>query len=139
MIHFMQEMNLRRIDLNLLVVFDEIARSRSVTIAAERLSLSQPAVSHALARLRDMIGDPLFLRSRRGLALTARAQAMVDPVGGILASIGAALAPGRFDPARSTHTFRLGVTDYSTVAALPSVIRAVRLAAPGVTLHSVSF
>jgi len=52
MIHFMQEMNLRRIDLNLLVVFDEIARSRSVTIAAERLSLSQPAVSHALAIIR---------------------------------------------------------------------------------------
>jgi DNA-binding transcriptional LysR family regulator len=75
----MQQTNLRRIDLNLLVLFEAIAQTRSVTLAAERLARSQPAVSHALGRLRGLIGDPLFVRGRRGLTPTARAQAMIGP------------------------------------------------------------
>src|ERR1700676_5001132 len=103
----MQQTNLRRIDLNLLVVLDAISRTRSVTSAAQRLALSQPAVSHALGRLRALLGDPLFVRGRDGLAPTARAQAMIGPVAEILAEIGKVFSPGAFAPAGATRAFRI--------------------------------
>ncbi len=76
----MHRMNFSRIDRNLLVVFAAGAETRSVTRAADRLALSQPAVSHALGRLRRMLDDPLFLRGRAGFSLTPRAAALVGPV-----------------------------------------------------------
>jgi DNA-binding transcriptional LysR family regulator len=135
----MHIMNLNRIDLNLLVVFDAISQTRSVTLAAERLALSQPAVSHALGRLRASIGDPLFVRGRDGLTPTARAQAMIGSVAEILAEIGSLFSPREFDPATTTRVFRIGVSDYSTGAVLPELIRALRAAAPGVTLEAQPF
>jgi DNA-binding transcriptional LysR family regulator len=139
MIKIMHNMNLSRIDLNLLVIFDAIARTRSVTRAAERVALSQPAVSHALARLRELLGDPLFVRGRGGLAPTARAQALADPVRAILAEVSAALAPADFDPQTARRTFHIGVSDYSSAAALPSVMRTLRAIAPNVAIEAQTF
>lgn len=82
-----------RKNLALLIVFDAVAEARSVTVAAERLSLSQPALSHSLTKLRHMFDDPLFVRSRRGLLLTPRAEALVEPVRDLLASARAILRP----------------------------------------------
>jgi DNA-binding transcriptional LysR family regulator len=135
----MQQTNLHRIDLNLLVLFEAIAQTRSVTLAAERLARSQPAVSHALGRLRALIGDPLFVRGRHGLTPTARARAMIGPVAEILQRVGAVLGPSQFDPKTATRLFRIGSSDYSTSVVLPEVIRALRIAAPGVTLEAEAF
>lgn len=84
---------LARKKLTLLIVFDAVAEARSVTVAAERLSVSQPALSHALARLRRMFGDPLFVRSSHGIVLTPRAEALVEPVRNLLANARAILDP----------------------------------------------
>lgn len=130
----MHEMNISRPDLNLLVVFDAIARSGSVTGAAERLALSQPAVSHALNRLRDVIGDPLFMRAKSGLAPTPRAQAMTAEVGRILDAAGSVLAKASFDPGTTQRRFRLGASDYSSVALAPRIAREFCSAAPRATL-----
>ena len=73
-------MNLRSMDLNLLLVFDAIYAERSVSRAAERLNLSQPAVSNALARLRESVGDPLFVREGKGMAPSPRAKTLRDPI-----------------------------------------------------------
>lgn len=131
----MHEVNLARADLNLLVVFDEVARTRSVSQAAQRLALSQPAVSHALRRLRDLVGDPLFVRGRDGFVLTPRAAAMVAPVRDIVASVGRVLATSGFDPATAQHRFRVSASDYSMTTIAPAFISALRRAAPGVTLE----
>ncbi|MFC7540434.1 LysR family transcriptional regulator [Siccirubricoccus deserti] len=76
--------DLRRLDLNLLIAFDALATERSVTRAAERLGLGQPAVSHALGRLRGLLGDPLFVPTPRGLVPTARARALAGRVRAVL-------------------------------------------------------
>jgi DNA-binding transcriptional LysR family regulator len=86
-----------------------------------------------------LLGDPLFVRGRRGLTPTARAQAMIGPVAEILLQIGAVLGPSEFDPKTATRTFRIGASDYSTTAVLPDVIRALRVVAPGVMLEAEAF
>ncbi|MBM3646154.1 MAG: LysR family transcriptional regulator [Alphaproteobacteria bacterium] len=126
----MSELNLNRADLNLLVVFDAVARTRSVTAAAERLSLSQPAVSHALKRLRGLMRDPLFVRGRDGLVLTPRAEARAPEIAAILGAVGRVLATESFDPATTTRTYRLAASDYATMTVIPSVVGRLRTAAP---------
>ena len=130
----MHEMNSDRPDLNLLVVFDAIASTGSVTAAAERLALSQPAVSHALNRLRDVLGDPLFVRGKVGLRPTPRAQAMTADVRAILAAAGAVFAQAAFDPATTQRRFRIGASDYSSLTLLPRLGRDFCAAAPQATL-----
>lgn len=132
----MHEMNERRPDLNLLAVFDAVAACGSVTGAAERLALSQPAVSHALNRLRDLIGDPLFVRGRRGLQPTPRAEAMRAPVREILAASSAILAGAPFAPESSERRFRVGVSDYASLTLVPPLIRALRTLAPRATFET---
>lgn len=126
----MHETNLSRIDLNLLVVFHQVADCRSVTAAADRLSLSQPAVSHALNRLRHLFGDPLFVREKGGLGLTRRASDLVEPVRQALDAVDVALRPRTFDPGATTRRFRLGVTEYTAITLLPSVAHALHVQAP---------
>ncbi len=126
----MRDVNLRRIDLNLLVVFDAVAATRSVTAAADRLALSQPAVSHALGRLRHALGDTLFVRGRKGLTLTPRAADLVGPVREVLDAIGRAVAPPRFNPGETQQTFRLGATEYAALTVVPALARALHAAAP---------
>lgn len=119
-----------RPDLNLLVVFDAIARTGSVTLAATRLSLSQPAVSHALDRFRDVTGDPLFVRIGNRLDPTQRAEAMIPAIRRILEDVGMVLAPSNFDPLTSNRAFRIGASDYAMTAFLPAVVRSIRAQAP---------
>ncbi|VVN20455.1 PCP degradation transcriptional activation protein [Pseudomonas fluorescens] len=130
----MQQMNnLRRIDLNLLVILDALLSEQHVTRAAERLHLSQPAVSHALARLRDLLGDPLLVRAGAGLVPTPRALELVVPLAA--AQVQALLAPNAFDPATTQRTFRLAMSDYGAAIVLPGLIRTLRREAPGIDLQ----
>ena len=128
-------MNEKRLDLNLLAVFDAVAASGSVTGAAERLSLSQPAVSHALNRLRALTGDPLFVRSRRGLAPTPRAEAMRAPVRDILSASAAVLSNAAFVPADSERRFRVGASDYASLTVIPALARTCRSSALRIRLE----
>ncbi|MDC7789868.1 LysR substrate-binding domain-containing protein [Rhodoplanes sp. TEM] len=131
----MQQTNLRAVDLNLLVVLDALAAERSVTRAAARLHLTQPAVSHALARLRALFGDPLFVRTPAGLSPTAAALRLAPRVAAVLAEIGGLLAPGeRFDPATARRRFTLGMSDYAAFVVLPALAAALRAQAPRVEL-----
>lgn len=124
---------LARVDLNLLVAFDALARERNVTRAAARTGVTQSAMSHALGRLRDMLGDPLLVRGRGGMMLTPRAEALVVPLRAGLTSLGRALAePPVFDPATARRAFRLASPDLFDVLAIPSMLERVRREAPGV-------
>ncbi len=127
--------DLRRIDLNLLVILDALLSEQHVTRAAERLHLSQPAVSHALARLRDLLGDPLLVRAGSGLVPTARALELAAPLAETLAQVQSLLAPNTFDPASARRTFRLAMSDYGAALILPGLIRTLRAEAPGIDLQ----
>ena len=127
--------DLRRIDLNLLVILDALLSEQHVTRAAERLHLSQPAVSHALARLRDLLGDPLLVRAGSGLVPTARALELAAPLAETLAQVQSLLAPNTFDPASARRTFRLAMSDYGAAIILPGLIRTLRAEAPGIDLQ----
>lgn len=127
--------DLRRIDLNLLVILDALLGEQHVTRAAERLHLSQPAVSHALARLRDLLGDPLLVRAGSGLVPTARALELAAPLAETLAQVQSLLAPNTFAPASARRTFRLAMSDYGAAIILPGLIRTLRAEAPGIDLQ----
>lgn len=126
-----------RADINLLAVFDAVARTGSVTAAAQALALSQPAVSHALNRLRDQVGDRLFTRSGRRLIATAHAEAMMGPARALLEQAAELLAPGSFAPASSQRRFRLAASDYSALTLAPRLAQALEHLSPGVTLEVV--
>jgi DNA-binding transcriptional LysR family regulator len=131
----MQHTNLAAVDLNLLVVFDAVMAERSVTRAALRVRLTQPAVSHALSRLRALFRDPLFVRTPAGMEPTPLALGLGPRIAAVLDEIGAILAPGRdFDPATSDRTFTVGMSDYAAAVFLPGLARRVEATAPGITL-----
>lgn len=126
---------LARIDLNLLVAFDALAREQSVTRAAERVGVTQSAMSHALRRLRDLLDDPLLVRGKSGMVLTARAEALVLPLRSGLVSVDRALARAEgFDPRTARRRFRLATPDLFDLLAIPLLLEAVRSRAPGVDL-----
>lgn len=121
----------RDLDLNLLRVFVVVAEQRSVTQAAARLYLTQPAVSAALRRLTAAIGVPLFVRQGRGLALTARGALLLARAQAHLAAlVEAALAPAAFDPKTSERTLRLGLSDAAELWLLPELLRVLAREAP---------
>src|SRR5712691_11865548 len=103
------------LDLNLLVVFDAIMRDRSVTRAGQRLGLSQPAMSHALARLRHMLKDELFVRSPAGMAPTPRAEQLTRPIRHALDELQHSLEPAHFDPCTATQAFDVAVDNYAAI------------------------
>ena len=109
-------MNLRALDLNLLVALESLLEEASVGRAADRVALSQPAMSHALKRLRILLGDPLLVRVGSGMQLTARGQALRYPVKDVLSRVRDLLVMEQFDAARSTRTFHLFVSDYASDA-----------------------
>jgi DNA-binding transcriptional LysR family regulator len=124
------------VDLNLLVVLQRLLETGSVTAAAERLRLSQPAVSRALGRLRDTFGDALFVRTPEGLRPTPRAEQLRAELGGVLSGIDALLAgPEAFSPAESTRTFNLATADYGAAVLLPRLLRELASSAPGVSVR----
>src|SRR5512139_1492565 len=126
------------LDLNLFRLFLAIYRSGSITRAAGELRLTQPAVSNALARLREALGDPLFVRSGRGVAPTPRARAMADEVARALTLLGEAASPGRsFEPATAAHRFRVGMHEVVEAALLPRLAEAVFAEAPGISIQTV--
>lgn len=115
-------MNLRGLDLNLLVVFDAVIAERNVHRAAERIGLSQPATSNALKRLRLALDDPLFVRSPQGMVPTARAEALAPDVRAALALIEATIARTEtFDPRHARRTVNLGMTDFGAAVLLPRI------------------
>lgn len=131
------ELNLRGVDLNLLVVLDALLREASVTRAARRLGLSQSATSHALGRLRSLIGDPLLVRASSGMVHTARALGLLAPVRAILEQAEQALLPPTpFDPAESRARFTLGLDDATQVGTLPSLAALLQTLAPCVELRA---
>jgi DNA-binding transcriptional LysR family regulator len=122
------------IDLNLLVVFDAIMRDRSVTRAGERLSLSQPAMSHALTRLRHMLKDELFVRSPNGMVPTPRAEQLATPIRIALDGLQQSLEPVQFEPEKAMATFRIAVDNYAAIVLVAPIAAHVAKIAPGVTL-----
>ncbi|HKQ28421.1 MAG TPA: LysR family transcriptional regulator [Burkholderiales bacterium] len=132
-------MNVGDIDLNLLRVFDAVLRERGVTPAAGRLGLTQPAVSNALARLRVLFGDVLFVRTSTGMDATPFARGVAEPIRQALALLESALAHGPgFDPATATRAFRFYMSDLGQVEFLPPLVERVQKAAPGVRLEAVA-
>src|SRR6266436_539145 len=123
------------IDLNLLVVFDAIMRDRSVTRAGLRLGLSQPAMSHALTRLRHMLKDELFVRSPNGMMPTPRAEELAAPIRMALDGLQQSLEPVQFDPSKATATFRIAVDNYAAIVLVAPIAADVAKIAPAVTLE----
>ncbi|HXZ93165.1 MAG TPA: LysR family transcriptional regulator [Burkholderiales bacterium] len=130
-------MNVADVDLNLLRVFDAVLREHGVTPAAARLGLSQPAVSNALARLRGLFGDALFVRTPAGMAPTPFARQLDEPVRQALALIESALTHGAaFEPATSNRAFRFYMSDLGEISFLPPLVERVRRLAPQVRLEA---
>ncbi len=125
-----------RLDLNLLRVFDALMQEGHLTRAAERLHLSQPAVSNALARLREQLGAPLFVRNARGMTPTAQALALYGPVRAALRLLQDGLAPeAAFEPQHAEQRFHLSMNDYAQFALLPALLARVRDQAPLLVLQ----
>lgn len=135
----MHEIDLTRVDLNLLTVFEALYRERSVGRAATRLSLSQSATSHALGRLRQLFDDPVFVRHPRGIEPTPRCRELADPILAVLADLRSALGIGkRFDPASLDKRFRISAHDYALALVIPPLLACLRKEAPRVELKCVS-
>ncbi|WP_413595067.1 LysR family transcriptional regulator [Citrobacter youngae] len=129
--------DIRTLDLNLLKTLDALLDERNVTRAAQRLSLTQPAVSGMLNRLRDYFDDPLFVRTPHGIVPTLRARAMAAPIKQILSDIDILLKPAQFDPLTETLTFTIAATDYALKAVIVPFIAALRARAPGIRVRVV--
>jgi DNA-binding transcriptional LysR family regulator len=127
-------MNFGLIDLNLVIVFDALMHERNLTRAGKRIGLSQPAASHALAKLRQTLRDDLFIRTPEGMQPTPSAEQMAEPVGNALHVLSIALRPASCDPAHSTCGFAVGVSDYAAHAGGPMLARNASNQAPRITL-----
>ncbi len=136
--HIMHTMHLSSVDLNQLVVLDALLRERSVTRAARRVGLSQSATSHALARLRALLEDPLLVRSPSGLVPTERALALMQPLAQSLAGLQRALSLQQtFDPMRSARVFRLATSDYAQFVLFPRLVSELETQAPNVAIGAI--
>lgn len=128
--------NPNNFDLNLLRVFDALIRERSVSAAADRLGLSQPAVSNALSRMRKLLDDPLFVRTRRGMEATPFALRMKDPVQDGLLRIRAGISQTlTFNPQQSSRTFRLIMNDVGSASFLPGIMSRLMAEAKGINVE----
>src|SRR5262245_6499746 len=131
----LNQIALSRIDLNLLVLFHVVLEEGHVARAAGRLNLTPSAVSHALGRLRQLLNDPLFLRTPKGVVRTARARELGEPVAEILARVGSVLASAApFDPATSRRRFVIGAPDAVMASAMVPLLDAIGADAPHVDI-----
>jgi DNA-binding transcriptional LysR family regulator len=130
-------MNLNSLDLNLLVALDALLREANVSRAAMRIGLSQPAASHALQRLRDLIGDPLLVRTGARMELTPRAQALRAPLAQALDQVRSLFIPDDFDAARSERQFRLMMPDLAVELLMPPLMEKITKLAPNVRIDVV--
>jgi DNA-binding transcriptional LysR family regulator len=131
-------MHIERIDLNLLVVLDAIFTEGGVTGAARKLHVTQPALSHALARLRELFGDPLFERTGRAMTPTPRARQLIEPVRRALRELQVGLNQLQaFDPATATRSYTIGVRDVLESAVLTPLLQRIHRHAPGIDITAV--
>lgn len=134
----LKRIDLSRVDLNLLVLFETVMEERHVARAADRLNLSPSAVSHGLGRLRRLLGDPLFLKTPRGVVPTARALELAEPIADVLARIrGVIESAAPFDPERSARRFTIGAPDAASAVFLPPLLAHLKQSAPhiGISLR----
>ena len=125
----------RNLDLNLLRVFDEVMTERNLTRAARNLSMTQPAVSNALSRLRDTVGDQLVTRSGYGIEPTPRALALWPAVADALRQLEATFGPGDFTAAQARQTFVLAMADATAAALMPGLVKIIERDSPGVSMR----
>jgi DNA-binding transcriptional LysR family regulator len=131
----LNEIDLSRIDLNLLILFEVVLKERHVGRAAVRLNLSPSAVSHGLRRLRRLLDDPLFLRTPKGVVPSARAAELAEPIADILARVKHVIASAEpFAPATSTRRFTIGAPDGLSATFLPPLLGSLRISAPDIDL-----
>ncbi|MGZ8217514.1 LysR family transcriptional regulator [Methylomagnum sp.] len=128
--------DLRTFDLNLLVAFNLLMKERSVSRAAEKMFISQSAMSHVLQRLRQQLEDPLLVKTPTGMVPTARALALVEPVAVLLREVeGLIKAPAPFEPGTSRRSFAIAATDYVEALLLPKLAPRIARQAPGIDVH----
>jgi DNA-binding transcriptional LysR family regulator len=131
-------MDLKDVDLNLLLVFNQLLSERRVSAVADKLGMTQPGVSNALKRLRLLLGDELFLRTSRGMEPTPYATQLAEPIGYALSTIQNTLSlVSSFNPATSTRKFSVGMTDIGEIYFLPKLMEKLAEQAPGVTISTV--
>jgi DNA-binding transcriptional LysR family regulator len=134
----MHELHLRSLDLNLILALDALLEERSVTRAAQRVGITQSAMSHALARLRAVTGDALLVRAASGMVSTARAEELGPPIRRALEGVAAALRPPQaFEPKTAARRIRIGTGDYGEIVLLPCVLKRLAKEAPRVDLRVV--
>ncbi len=131
----MKAPNFRTLDLNLLRVFDEVMAERNLTRAARNLAMTQPAVSNALNRLRDALGDKLVVRSGYGVEPTPRALTLWPAIADALRQMEASLSPGDFVASEAKTTFVLAMADSTAAELMPGLVEILERDAPGVTLR----
>ena len=135
-INMLNEIDLSRLDLNLLVLFETVFEQRHVARAAERLNLSPSAISHGLGRLRRLLNDPLFLRTPKGVVPTARATELAEPIADILARVRRVVATSEpFNAATSKRCFSIGAPDGVSAVILPGLLSIIAGAAPGIDIR----
>lgn len=129
-------MSFLTLDLNLLRVFDAVMTEQNLTRAASRLAMTQPAVSNALRRLRDALGDELLIRTAHGVKPTPRAETLWPAVRRALSELEEAVAPDNsFDPSKAQNTFRLAMADATAALWLPSLVQKIEREAPGISIR----
>ena len=130
-------MNLSKVDLNLFIVFDAIYTEANLTRAGQIIGITQPAVSNALARLRETFNDPLFVRTAQGMVPTPMAQNIISPVRSALALLRVSVQESRtFNPLQANKTFRISMTDLTEAVILPPLFQRLRRQAPAVVVES---
>ncbi len=133
-------MDIRRTDMALLVSLNALLREKSVTGAARRLGISQPAMSAQLQKLRDLLDDPILVTEGNRMVATARIATLADPLQTRLAELHALVfQPKDFDPQTARRTFRVAATDYSHLVILPHLIECLRRLAPGIRVSALPF
>jgi DNA-binding transcriptional LysR family regulator len=137
MIIYIRSMNLNSLDLNLLVALDALLREANVSRAAMRIGLSQPATSHALQRLRDLVKDPLLVRAGTRMELTPRALSLRAPLAQALEQVRGLFVPDAFDAARSERQFRLMMPDLAVELLMPPLMEKITQVAPNVRIDVV--
>lgn len=131
-------MDLKDVDLNLLVIFQQLLQERRVSAVAVNLGLTQPTVSNALNRLRQQLGDELFLRTSKGMEPTAYAMQLAEPIRYALSSIHETLNQRtRFDPANSDRKFNIGMNDIGEIYFLPRLMKLLAEIAPGISFATI--
>ena len=131
-------MYLKDIDLNLLVIFQQLLQERRVSAVAVNLGLTQPTVSNALNRLRQQLGDDLFLRTSKGMEPTAYAMQLAEPIGYALAAIQETLNQNtRFDATTSQRKFIVGMSDIGEIYFLPALMKILAQVAPGISVATI--